>query len=90
MSPKLFYILMDGCMREMKAKMGNVGKTKKLWIGSWWHACLQMTPCCLQREKRIFRKYWMNFIVYVRTRRKLKVNVRKSKVMIFERREIDG
>lgn len=35
MSPWLFNIFMDGCMREMKAKVGNVGARLRLNEVSW-------------------------------------------------------
>ena len=54
---------------------------KMVMVGQWWHACLQMTLCCLQRL--VDESYG------VYTRRQLKVNARKSKVMVFERREVE-
>ncbi len=41
MSPWLFNIFMDGCMREMKAKVGNVGAGLKVHGVGWSKvACL--------------------------------------------------
>ena len=48
---------------------------------------MHMTLCYLYRVKRNFRERWMNFIMC--TRRELKVNAGKSKVMVFERREVE-
>ena len=49
-------------MREMKAKVGNVGAKTKMC----WHACLQTILCYLQRVKKNFKEWWTSFIVYVR------------------------
>lgn len=35
MSPWLFNIFIDGCMRELRAKVGNVGARLKVNGGSW-------------------------------------------------------
>ena len=35
MSPWLFHIFMDGYIREIKVKMGNLGARLKMY-GMWW------------------------------------------------------
>ena len=70
MLPWLFNIFMDRCMREMKAKVGNL--SARLKIGGngrqWWHVCLQ----------RVVDEFYS-----VCTRRKLKVNIGKNKGFDF-------
>ena len=68
MSPWLFNIFVDGCMRELKAKVGNIGVRQKLNGVDWSVvACLlQMILCCHQRVKRSFKDLWISFIVCVR------------------------
>ncbi len=52
MSPWLFNVFMDGCIREMKAKVGKLGARLKLNGVDWAvAACLQMTLCYWQRAK---------------------------------------
>ena len=48
--------------------------------GQWWHVCLQS-------EKELQRV--MNEFYSVYKRRKLTVNARKNKLMVFERREVE-
>ena len=57
MSPWLFNIFVDGCMREMNAKVGNVDARLKI-NGMGWAvvACLFADNTCLQRVKRNFRE----------------------------------
>ena len=68
MLPWLFNI-MDGCMREMKAKVGNVGARPKMnGMGQAVLAFLfayDTALICLQRVKRNFKEWWMNYMVYV-------------------------
>ncbi len=42
MLPRLFNIFMDGCMKEMKAKVGNTGTRQ---AGQLLHLCLQFIWC---------------------------------------------
>ncbi len=54
MSPRLFNIFMDGCMREMKAKVGNIGGRLKL-NGVTWSvaACLFAVVTLLLAESEM-------------------------------------
>ncbi len=90
MSPWSFYIFMDGCMREMKAKVGEVG-ARLILNGVDWAvaACLFADDTVLLAEsEREFQKVVDQFHS-VCSRRKLRVNARKSKVMIFDRKEVE-
>ena len=50
MSPWLFNIFMDGCMREMKARVGKVGARLKLNEGTWEVVkCLFADECVVGR-----------------------------------------
>ena len=51
-------------MREMKAKVVNVGAILKNGM-DWVVVTGLLALCCLQRVKKNFRM-WMNYIVYVR------------------------
>ena len=84
MSPRLFNILMDGCMKEIKANVGNVGARLKI-NGIRWAvvACLFADDTVVCRVKHFSGRR------IVCKRRKLKVNAEKSKVMVFERREVE-
>ena len=55
--------------------------------GQWWYACLQMKFCCLQRVKSNLRV--VDEFYSICTRRKLKVNAGKCKVIVFERKEVN-
>ena len=53
MPPWLFDIVMDECMRQIKAKVRNVCAILKIneWIAQWWHACLQDTVLFAKSEE---------------------------------------
>ncbi len=58
MSPRLFNIFMDGCMREMRAKVGKVGARLKLNGVDWAvAACLSSDDTVLlpESEKKLQR-----------------------------------
>ncbi len=59
MSPWLFSIFMDGCMRDVKAKVGKIDARLKLNGVDWSvTACLsEMTLCCWQRVRGNFREW---------------------------------
>ncbi len=86
MSPWLFNIYMDGCIREMKVRVWDVGARLNVRgveqpLVAGLYACytvlLAETEGMLQRIVDEFDR--------VCKRRKLKVNAGKSKVMVFER-----
>ncbi len=54
-----FNNFMDGCMREMKAKLGKIGAGLKLNGVGWsvTDVCLWMTLCCWQRVRGNFREW---------------------------------
>ncbi len=88
MSTWLFNIFMDGCMREIKCRVGNAGAKLRL-NGEFWSVvtCLFADDTVLLAEsegdlQRVVNVFWI-----VCKRRKLKVNTGKSKVMVFKRRE---
>ncbi len=89
MSPWLFNIFMDGCMREMKDNVRNKGAKLRLNGEDWSVAtCLFVDDTMLMAEseeglQRIGKKKLYN----VCRKRNLKVNTGKNKVMVFERRE---
>ncbi len=88
MSPWLFNIFMDGCMREMKCKVGNAGAKLRLNGEVWFVVTLLFaddTVLLAGSEGDLQRL--VNVFSSVCKRRKLKVNAGKSKVMVFERRE---
>ncbi len=90
MSPWLFNIFMDGCMREVKAKVGRVSARLKLNRVDWpVAACLfaDDTVLLAESERKLQRVVDQSHCVC--SRRKLRVNVGKSKVMAFERKEIE-
>ena len=77
----LFNIFVDLCMREMKGQVGNVDTRLKMNRMVW------VIVACLSAEseeelQKVLDEYYC-------TRRKLKVNVVKSKVMVFEWREAE-
>ena len=47
-SPRLFNIFMNGCMRDMKGEVENVGVMELVWW--WWHACLPRVKSKLSGE----------------------------------------
>ncbi len=86
MSPWLFSIFMDGCMREMKAKVGKIGARLKLNVVEWsLAACLVTVDTrSLAESERKLQRVVDQFLCECR-RRKLRVNRGKSKEM-FERK----
>ena len=90
MSPWLFNIFMDGCIREMKAKVGNVGARLKV-NGVGWSVvtCLFADDTVLLAESERELQRVVDEFYSVCVRRKLRVNGGKSKVMVFERREVE-
>ncbi len=90
MSPWLFNIYMDGCMKEMKCKVGNTGAKLRL-NGEVWSVvtCLFADDTVLLAESEGDLQRVVNEFYSVCKRRKLKVNAGKSKVMVFEWREVE-
>ncbi len=88
MSPWLFNISMDGCMREIEEKVRNKGAKLRL-NGEDWSVvtCLFADDTVLLAECEEDLQRVVNEFYNVYKRRKLKVNAGKSKVMAFERRE---
>ena len=78
----LFSIFIDGYMKEMKDKSGNVSGRQKM-NGMGW-----AVVACLFAESKEELQRVVDEIYNVCTRRKLKVNRVKSKVMVFEKREV--
>ncbi len=88
MSPWLFNIFMDGCMREMKDKVRNKGAKLRLNGEDWSVAtCLFLNDTVLLAESEENLQRVANEFYNVCKGRKLKVNERKGKVMVSERRE---
>ncbi len=88
MSPWLFIIFMDGVIREMKAKIGNLGRemsidNAKRKISNMLFA--DDTVPLAESEKDLQKL--VNEFSNVCETRKLIVNVGKSKVIIFEKRK---
>ncbi len=82
---------MDGCMREMKAKVGKFDVTLKLNGVDWSvAACLFVNDTVLLAETERELQRVVDQFHSVCRRKKLRVNARKSKVMIFERKEGRG
>ncbi len=88
MSPWLFNIFMDGCMRKIKCKVVNAVAKLRL-NGEAWSVvtCLfaDDTVLLAKSEENLHRV--VNELYSVCKRRKLKVNTGKSKVIVFERRK---
>ncbi len=83
-------VFMDGCVREMKAKVGNVGTRLKVNEVDWFVvACLFVadTVLLLESERELQRVVDKFYSVCVR--KKLRVNVGKSEVIVFERKEVE-
>ncbi len=88
MSPWLFSIFMDGCMREIKCKVVNVGA--KLRLNREVRAvvpCLFADDTVLLAESEGDLQRVVNEFCSVCKRRKLKVNTGKRMMMVFQRRE---
>ncbi len=88
MSPGLFNICMDGCIREVKHKVVNAFAKSRL-NGEEWSVvtCLFVDDTMLLAESVGDFQRVGNEFYSVCKRRKLKVNAGKSKVIVFERRE---
>ncbi|MCP5003018.1 MAG: hypothetical protein GY941_03575 [Planctomycetes bacterium] len=88
MSPWLFNVYMDGCIREMKARVGDIGVGLQL-DGVGWSlvASLFADDTVLMAESERELQRVVKEFDTVCKRRKLRVNVGKSKVMVFERAE---
>ncbi len=90
MSPWLFNIFMDGCMREVKAKVGKIGAGLKLNGVDWSvTACLFADDTVLLAESERELQREVDQFHNVCSRRKLRVHAGKSKAMVFERREVE-
>ena len=86
MSPWLFNIYMDGVLREMKANVGGVGVEMCVNGGNWvLNTILFADDTALIAENERDLQKLVNMFDSVCKRRRLKVNVNKSKVMVFER-----
>ena len=90
MSPWLFNIFMDGVMKEVKMRIRNEG-AGLMKDGIEWKipACLYADDAVLFAESEEELQRMVSAFDKVCERRKLKVNAKKSKVMVFERREYD-
>ncbi len=89
MSPWLFNIFMDGVIREMKAKIVNLGIEMSIDNAKWKISnMLFADDTVLLAESERDLKKLVNEFSNVCERRKLKVNVGKSKVMVFEKRKV--
>ncbi len=88
MSPGLFNIFMDGCVKEVKCKVGNTRGKLRL-NGEVWSVvtCLFVDNIVLLAESEGDLQRVVNEFYSVCKKRKLQVNTGKSKVMVFERRE---
>ncbi len=74
-------------MREMKPKVGNIGVRLKLNGADWSAAaCLFADDTMLLAESERKLQRVVDHFHTVCSRRKLRVNAGKSKVMVFERR----
>ena len=90
MSPWLFNVYMDGVIREMKAKSGNVGAKMLEDENEWWMiTSLFADDTVLFAESEQELQRVVNEFYNVCMRRNLKVNCDKSKVMVFERRKVE-
>ena len=86
MSPWLFNVYMDGVIKEVKAKIAGAG-VKMYESGDMWKVwtCLYADDAVLVAESESELQKVVNEFERVCTRRKLKVNVSKSKIMVFEK-----
>ncbi len=87
MSPWLFNIFMDGCMRKMNCKVVNVDVKLRL-NGELWSVvtCLFAGDTVLLAESEGDLQRVVTEFYSVCKRRKSWVNAGKSKVMVFDRR----
>ncbi len=86
MSPWLYNIYMDGVMREVKGKVGEVG-VRMFDEGRKWvlNSILFAADTVLIAENKSALQNFVSVFDSVCKRRKLKVNLDKSKVMVCER-----
>ncbi len=86
MSPWLFNIYMDGVMREVKGKVGEVGvklyNEKRKWV---LNSILFADDTMLIAENENDLQKLVSVFDSVCKRRKYKVNVNNSKVLVCER-----
>ncbi len=86
MSPWLFNIYMDGCIREMKVRVRDLGvKLNMRGVEQPLVAGLYADDTVLLAENERMLQRIVDEFDRVCKRRKLKVNAGKSKVMFFER-----
>ena len=86
MSPWLFNLYMDGVIREMKAKVDGGGVEMCVNDDKWMlNTILFADDTVLIAENEKDLQKLVNVFDSVCKRRKLKVNVNKSKVIVFER-----
>ncbi len=90
MSPWFFNLCLDGVTREMKAKVGDVGVEMCVNDGKWMLNTILFADntFLLAKYENDLQKV-VNVFDTVCKRRKLKVNINKSKVMVFERSKIE-
>ncbi len=79
---------MDGVIREMKAKIGNLGIEMSIDNAKWNLSTILFADdtVLLAESEKVLQKL-VNEFSNVCLRRKLKANVGKSKVMVFEKRK---
>ena len=81
---------MFGCMREMKAKVVNVGVRLKMNVMGWAVVVCQFADdTVLSAESEEELQGVVDEFYSVCARKKMKVNAEKSKAMISERREAE-
>ncbi len=87
MSPWFFNSYVDGVIREMKTKVGEVGMEMRVNDGKWiqLNAVLSDDDTVLIAENESDLQKLVNVFNSVCKRRKLKANINKSKVMVFEK-----
>ncbi len=89
MSPWLFNIFMNGCMRKMKAKLGKIGTRLKMNGVDWSvPACLFAGHTALLTESEMELQGVVNQFYSVFSKKKLKVNA-GSQVMVFKSKEAE-
>ncbi len=77
-------------MREMKAKMGKIGAELRLHGMDWSvTVCLFADDTVLLAQSEMELQRVVDQFHSVCSRRKVRVNVGMSKVMVFERREVE-
>ncbi len=86
MSPWLFNIYMDGCIREMKVGAQDLGaKLNVRGVEQPVVVDLYVDDILLLAESEMMLQRIVDEFDRICKRRKLKVNACKSKVMVFER-----